>query len=160
MDWIDEDYIKPHGKRAVGRPPEAPFRSSESEEDFVRCGKMMIDLYYRPKTGSKKDFVFDEEHAVSKTLFWTLIYLYYVHEKEMHANQQGFHDIIVNNFGKAVICDRASFCRSINAQDRLRPYLKHGEEFLSDECKLTPYEINARKESRKKYFNISRFWEG
>lgn len=130
MAWIDEAYGSPRVKRSVGRPVENPFRSAESEEEFVRRGRLMLDRYYHPAGGgSRLDFVFDSTHSISKTCFWSDIYIYLVDDvKVMSDNLQGFLSVIQRHFGPDVASDRTAVCKNVSMQRSLYVRFSHSAE--------------------------------
>lgn len=129
MIWRDDEEITPKTKRAVGRPVENPFCSTESEEEFVRCGEAMLRLYYKeggPNT--RHDFVFGPSRDMSKTLFWSIIFLYYTTEKHMQNNLQGFLFAITRHFGAKVTSDRTSISKCVKLLNKLTANFKHSFE--------------------------------
>lgn len=126
MCWTDDD-ITPKAKRAVGRPVENPFLSAEIEEDFVRRGEAVLRLYYKeggPNT--RQNFVFGPNRAISKTLFWSIIFVYYNVEEKMRNNVQGFLNVILLHFNPKVTSDRTSICQSVGLLVRLKAYMVDG----------------------------------
>lgn len=129
MRWIDEDELTPKAKRAVGRPVENPFLSAEIEEDFVRRGEAMLRLYYKeggPNT--RHNFVFGLNRSMSKTLFWSIIFVYYVTDNQLRNNVQGYLNAIRLHFDAKVVSDRTSICQCVGSLNRLTAYLKHSCE--------------------------------
>ena len=118
--WTDIDEAQPKAKRAAGRPVENPFCSAQSEEDFVRRGEAMIVRYHRPGGPNKKhDFVFSPNRDMSKTLFWSIIFLYLVKTKAIRNNLQGYLNAILEHFGPQICSDRTSVCKSVGLMNRL-----------------------------------------
>lgn len=120
MSWTDDDNTPQKAKRAVGRPVENPFLSPEIEEDFVRRGEAMLKLYYKeggPNT--RLNFVFGPGRAMSKTLFWSIIFVYYYYEKQLRNNVQGYLNVILLHFDPKVTSDRTSICQSVGLLARL-----------------------------------------
>ena len=154
MLWTDDDDLMPKAKRAVGRPVENPFLSAEIEEDFVRRGEAMLRLYYKeggPNT--RHNFVFGPDRAMSKTLFWSIIFVYYNTEKLLRNNVQGYLNVILLHFDPKVTSDRTSICQSVGLLNRLTANLKHCfEQKGADERK--------QKEYRAKYQFVVKLWKG
>ena len=152
MPWLQDDELMPKAKRAVGRPVENPFLSAEMEEDFIRRGEAMLKLYYKeggPST--RQNFVFGPNRGMSKTLFWSIIFVYYVTEKQMRNNVQGYLNTILLHFDPKVTSDRTSLCQSVGLLNRLTAYLKHS-------CELEGADGRAQKEYRAKYLLVVKLW--
>ncbi len=129
MLWTDDEDITPKAKRAVGRPVENPFCSTESEEEFFCRGEAMLRLYYKeggPNT--RHDFLFGPDRGMSKTLFWSIIFLYYTTEKNMQNNLQGFLFAITRHFGAKVTSERTSISKCVKLLDKLTANYKHSFE--------------------------------
>lgn len=153
MIWTNEDSITPKTKRAVGRPVENPFLSAEIEEDFVRRGEAMLTLYYKeggPNT--RQNFVFGPGRAMSKTLFWSIIFVYYVTEKRLRENVQGFLHALLLHFDPKVTSDRTSICQSVGLLNRLAANMKHCFE-------LSGADGRKQKEYRAKYQFVVKLWQ-
>lgn len=141
----------PKEKRGVGRPAENPFASEESEMDFIRRADAMIKLYFQQgETSQKKDFNFGSGRTMSKTLFWSFIFIYYEHSKDMLYNIQGFLNIVQEHFGANVASDRTSICKKISMLNRL--YIQYpeysnlrGESLKLQERYLPIYKYLIRK---------------
>lgn len=157
MLWEDDD-IAPKAKRAVGRPVENPFASAEVEEDFARRGAAMIDLYYRPGldgANTRHDFVFDERHCMSKTQFWSIIYIYYItSHRIVKPNLQGFLSAVQRHFGTAVASDRAAISRNVNSQLSMHVNYKHGDVLARDND-----DSRTLRRYRSMYLGVTKFWE-
>lgn len=152
MPWTDEDELTPKAKRSVGRPVENPFLSAEIEEDFVRRGEAMLRLYYKeggPNT--RHNFVFGPNRGMSKTLFWSIIFVYYVTENQLRNNVQGYLNTIRLHFDAKVASDRTSICQCVGSLNRLTAYLKHS-------CELVGADGKAQKEYRAKYQLVVKLW--
>ena len=149
----------PKAKRAVGRPVENPFLSAEMEEDFIRRGEAMLKLYYKEgglnyKEGgpsTRQNFVFGPNRGMSKTLFWSIIFVYYVTEKQMRNNVQGYLNTILLHFDPKVTSDRTSLCQSVGLLNRLTAYLKHSNELVGAHRK-------QQEEYRAKYQLVVKLW--
>ena len=136
MLWSEDDNFEPKAKRAVGRPVENPFLSTEIEEDFVRRGEAMLRLYYKeggPNT--RQNFVFGPNRCMSKTLFWAIIFLYYVTQKQSQNNLQGFLNAILLHFGSKVTSDRTSICQCVGLLNHLTANMKYSFELDGAEGK-------------------------
>lgn len=156
MPWIDDNDLTPKAKRAVGRPVENPFHSTEIEEDFVRRGEAMLKLYYKdkgPKT--RLNFVFDPDHDMSKTLFWSIIFVYYLSTKQVDNNLQGFLNTILLHFDPKVTSDRTSLCQSVGMLTRLYVNTKISFELNQDFEKS-----KEQKKYREKYQYVVKLWQG
>ncbi len=152
MPWTDEDELTPKAKRAVGRPVENPFLSAEIEEDFVRRGEAMLRLYYKeggPNT--RHNFVFGPNRGMSKTLFWSIIFVYYVTENQLRNNVQGYLNTIRLHFSAKVVSDRTSICQCVGSLNRLTAYLKHS-------CELVGAHRMQQAEYRAKYQLVVKLW--
>lgn len=150
--WTDED-ITPKVKRAVGRPVENPFLLAETEEEFVRRGQAMLRLYYKeggPNT--RHNFVFGPNRGMSKTLFWSIIFVYYNMEKLLRNNVQGYLNTILLHFDPKVVSDRTSICQSVGLLNRLAANMKHS-------CELTGADGRKQQEYRAKYQFVVRLWK-
>lgn len=153
MPWIDDD-ITPKVKRTVGRPLENPFLSPESEEEFVLRGNAMLERYYRPNgSNTRQDFVFGPCRTMSKTHFWATVFIYYVEEKGMKNNLQGFLHAVQRHFGASVASDRAGIHKNICMQRSLEVTLQ-----TSLSCK-NPAELNAQRKYRAMYRFLVNCWE-
>ena len=154
MIWLEEENFEPKVKRAVGRPMESPFCSAESEREFIRCGKAMLEQYYRPGgENTRKDFVFNKEYALSKTSFWSFIYIYYVSEKHMQDNLQGFLSIIRLNFGDKVSSERTTLSKSLKMLEGLSVQFKHSM------YGTTPSMQRAQDTQRSHYQYVVKRWK-
>ena len=124
MAWLDEAYESPKVKRSVGRPAENPFSSAESEEEFVRRGRLMLDRYYLEKGPSPKiNFVFGTTLSLSKTSFWSYIFVYLADDLKILANNlQGFLTVVQRHFGTEVASDRTGISEKVG---RLRALYVH-----------------------------------
>lgn len=137
MTWCEETYYEHKTKRGVGRPVKSPFLSPQIEEEFVRRGDAMLRMYYRPqatadieandqsKASNRLDFDFGHEHKMSKTQFWSIIYLFYLNSRQIGKNMQGFIYAIQSNFGTEVVSDRTSLVKCVkmlefNGADSIR----------------------------------------
>ena len=152
MPWTDNEDITPKAKRAVGRPMENPFLSTETEEDFVRRGEAMLKLYYKeggPNT--RQNFVFGPNRSMSKTLFWSIIFVYYVTQKQLRNNVQGFLHVLLLHFDPRVTSDRTSICQSVGLLNRLAAHMKHS-------CDLDGADGRKQQEYRAKYQFVVRLW--
>lgn len=153
MPWTDKDELTPKAKRAVGRPVENPFLSAEIEEDFVCRGEAMLRLYYKEGDPSTRhNFVFGPNRGMSKTLFWSIIFVYYVTEKRMRNNVQGYLNAILLHFDAKVVSDRTSLCQSVGLLLRLTANLKYS-------CELEGAEGKKQKEYRSKYQFVVKLWQ-
>lgn len=153
MNWSDDENPEPKAKRAVGRPVENPFLSAEIEEDFVRRGEAMLGLYYKdggPNT--RQNFVFGPGRGMSKTLFWSIIFVYYVTEKRLHNNLQGYLNAILQHFDPKVTSDRTSLSQSVGLLTRLAANMKHSFE-------LTGADGKKQHEYRAKYQFVVKLWQ-
>jgi len=137
----------------VGRPVENPFTSPECEEEFVRRGEAMIGLYYRPQPGKRSDFVFDTHHTMSKTQFWAIIYLYYLKEKGLVGNVQGYMNRVQIHFGTEVASDRGAVHRNIFSQNQLEVTLSKSPELKTESQRM------QRQRYREQYLFVTALWE-
>lgn len=155
MIWIEGEGFELKEKRTVGRPLESPFCSKESEEEFIRRGKAMLELYYRPGGDSKtrKDFVFNAGYAMSKTSFWSFIYLYYRLEHQMHDNLQGFLSVIRLNFGEKVSSDRTTLLKCVKMFD------EHAVQFKNSCEKESKAEKDVQDTLRSHYQYVVKRWK-
>jgi len=87
---------------------------------------------------------------MSKTLFWSFIFIYYEHSKDMLYNIQGFLNIVQEHFGANVASDRTSICKKISMLNRL--YIQYpeysnlrGESLKLQERYLPIYKYLIRK---------------
>lgn len=153
MIWTDDDNLV-REKRKPGRPEVNPFPSTEMEEDFARRGRRMLDLYWRD-TGSnaKANLFFTATRHMSKTLFWSMIYLYLT-QHGMMPNLLGYLSAVQKHFGSEVACDRASVAKKVAMLEKLRVQYKH----LADEL-LSPADQRASRQYRPKYEYIVQLWE-
>lgn len=153
MLWTEDEDFEPKAKRAVGRPVENPFLSAETEEDFVCRGEAMLRLYYKEGGPSTRhNFVFGPNRGMSKTLFWSIIFVYYVTEKRMRNNVQGYLNAILLHFDAKVVSDRTSLCQSVGLLNRLTANLKYS-------CELEGAEGKKQKEYRSKYQFVVNLWQ-
>ena len=153
MLWTEDEDLEPKAKRAVGRPVENPFLSAETEEDFVCRGEAMLRLYYKEGGPSTRhNFVFGPNRGMSKTLFWSIIFVYYVTEKRMRNNVQGYLNAILLHFDPKVVSDRTSLCQSVGLLLRLTANLKYS-------CELEGAEGKKQKEYRSKYQFVVKLWQ-
>ena len=153
MLWTEDEDFEPKAKRAVGRPVENPFLSAETEEDFVCRGEAMLRLYYKEGGPSTRhNFVFGPNRGMSKTLFWSIIFVYYVTEKRMRNNVQGYLNAILLHFDAKVVSDRTSLCQSVGLLLRLTANLKYS-------CELEGAEGKKQKEYRSKYQFVVNLWQ-
>lgn len=153
MLWTEDEDLEPKAKRAVGRPVENPFLSAETEEDFVCRGEAMLRLYYKEGGPSTRhNFVFGPNRGMSKTLFWSIIFVYYVTEKRMRNNVQGYLNAILLHFDAKVVSDRTSLCQSVGLLLRLTANLKYS-------CELEGAEGKKQKEYRSKYQFVVNLWQ-
>lgn len=153
MLWTEDEDLEPKAKRAVGRPVENPFLSAETEEDFVCRGEAMLRLYYKEGGPSTRhNFVFGPNRGMSKTLFWSIIFVYYVTEKRMRNNVQGYLNAILLHFDAKVVSDRTSLCQSVGLLLRLTANLKYS-------CELEGAEGKKQKEYRSKYQFVVKLWQ-
>jgi len=152
MFWDDDD-ITPKTKRSVGRPLENPFPSEEVEEEFVSRGASMIERFYHPAgPNTRLDFVFGPGGAMSKTLFWSLVFIYYVQKKGMKNNIQGYLSAVQRHFGAAVASDRAGITKKIAFLDN---YYVH----CIATHPMSGAEGRVQEKLRKQYQYIVRRWE-
>lgn len=155
MPWIDDNDLTPKAKRAVGRPVENPFHSTEIEEDFVRRGEAMIKLYYIDRGPKARiNFVFDPGHDMSKTLFWSIIFVYYLTTKQMDNNLQGFLNTILLHFDPKVTSDRTSICQCVGMLTRLAANFKHIYDY-----ELEGVNGKEQKKYRVKYQHVVKLWQ-
>lgn len=153
MLWTEDEDLEPKAKRAVGRPVENPFLSAETEEDFVCRGEAMLRLYYKEGGPSTRhNFVFGPNRGMSKTLFWSIIFVYYVTEMRMRNNVQGYLNAILLHFDAKVVSDRTSLCQSVGLLLRLTANLKYS-------CELEGAEGKKQKEYRSKYQFVVKLWQ-
>lgn len=152
MIWRNED-IEPKAKRAVGRPVENPFCSTESEEDFVRRGEAMLRQYYKEGAlNTKQNFVFGPGRKMSKTLFWSIIFIYYINEKQMHNNLQGYLFAIHRHFGTQIASDRTGISKCVKLLNALTVNFRHS-------CELSGAAGKQQEEYRISYQDVIRMWE-
>lgn len=140
-------------KNSVGRPVENPFPSLASEEEFGLYGEAMLKRYFRPAPNSKKDFVFDEGHKMSKTLFWTLVFIYFVNQKGLDNNLQGFISAIQAKFGSTVASDRTGINRCVCMLRGL-----HVGKDIYDAI-IRESEVPAREKYQSFYRYVVKRWE-
>ena len=153
MSWTEDESMEPRAKRAVGRPVENPFLLPEAEEDFVRRGEAMLRLYYKeggPNT--RLNFVFGPERAMSKTQFWSIIFVYLVTQKQLRNNVQGYLHVILQHFDPKVTSDRSSICQCVGLLDKLTANLKHSFELSGADGK-------KQREYRAKYQFVVKLWQ-
>lgn len=152
MNW-DEDS-KPKTKRSVGRPVESPFPSFETEEEFVQRAQAMINLYYHPAgPNTRKDFVFRPGCALSKTEFWSYVYVYYTNTQGMKRNVLGFLNAILQHFDPQVVSDRTSLTKRIGLMENIRAHLKYIA--YDDEGD----DADKQVKKRKQYQFVVRRWQ-
>ena len=155
MPWIDDNDLTPKAKRAVGRPVENPFHSTEIEEDFVRRGEAMIKLYYIDRGPKARiNFVFDPGHDMSKTLFWSIIFVYYLTTKQVDNNLQGFLNTILLHFDPKVTSDRTSLCQCVGMLTRLYVNTKYSFELDHDN-----QNSREQKKYRDRYQYVVKKWQ-
>ena len=153
MIWDEDENFEPKAKRSVGRPVENPFPSPEVEAEFVSRGQAMIDLYYHPAgPNTRHDFVFSPRHAMSKTLFWSLVFIHYVNRRQMKRNLQGFLATIHQHFGTQVVSDRTSLAKSVKSLDRFNVHQMRMNE-------LDGYDGRRQKSLRSQYQYVMNRWE-
>ena len=153
MSWSDAEDFEHKAKRAVGRPVENPFLSAEIEEEFVRRGEAMLRLYYQEEgPGTKQNFVFGPDRGMSKTLFWSIIFVYYVTEKQLRNNVQGYLNAVVLHFGPRVVSDRTSICQCVGLLNRLTANMKHVGV-------LEGAEGRKQRAYRAKYQTVVKLWK-
>lgn len=153
MPWSEDDSLEPKTKRAVGRPVENPFLSAEIEEDFVCRGEAMLTRYYiEGGPNTRQNFVFGPGRAMSKTLFWSIIFVYYVTEKRLRNNVQGYLHVLRLHFDPKVTSDRTSICQSVGLLNRLTAHMKHSFE-------LTGANGRKQQEYRAKYQVVVKLWQ-
>lgn len=89
---------------------------------------------------------------MSKSRFWSIIFIYYKTEKGLDDNLQGFISIVNRNFGTKVISDRKSLWKNICMLDHL---------FITEEDIpfLGTADEKARKTYRSQYSYVVRRWK-
>lgn len=150
MSWSCNNRVAKE-KRPVGRPKE-PLFSSAAEEDFIRRASVMIERYYKPVPNMKQDFVFDAVHKISKTKFWSLVYIYFVKERKMKENMQGFVSFIHLHFGHNIISDRTSVYSSVMSLMNQYVHLEHIRE------KENEKDRKKQEDLRDQYQTVKRLW--
>lgn len=64
--------------RSVGRPLRNPFHHRETEEDFCRRARIVVERYYDSSPeNTKKPFVLPGGVRMGKTTFWAFIFYFY-----------------------------------------------------------------------------------
>ena len=96
--------------------------------------------------------MFGPNRGMSKTLFWSIIFVYYVTEKRMRNNVQGYLNAILLHFDAKVVSDRTSLCQSVGLLLRLTSNLKYS-------CELEGAEGKKQKEYRSKYQFVVKLWQ-
>lgn len=153
MLWTDDKDNEPKAKRAVGRPVENPFLSAETEEDFICRGEAMLKLYYKEgEPSTRHNFVFGPNRGMSKTLFWSIIFIYYTTEKHMLNNLQGFLFAITRHFGGKVTSDRTSISKCVKLLNILAVNYKHS-------CELSGTAGKQQELYRSYYQFVVKRWE-
>lgn len=89
---------------------------------------------------------------MSKTLFWSIIFVYYVTEKRLHNNLQGYLNAILQHFDPKVTSDRTSLSQSVGLLTRLSANMKHSFE-------LTGADGKKQHEYRAKYQFVVKLWQ-
>lgn len=141
-------------KRHPGRPLKNPFPSPEVEEDFSVRGKKMVELYFdNSDPNSRKNFRLPNQLKMSKTNFWSMIYIYYTEEKGLGENIKGYHDALLEHFGLGVAADRSSLNECINN-------LRHLSITNQDPGHSNKSDVKAHKKDRTIYLAVIRLWSG
>lgn len=155
MIWTDDD-TPIREKRKAGRPEVNPFPSSAVEEDFVVRGRKLIGLYWRDMgPQAKHNFFFDEQKHMSKTLLWSIIYIYYREQHGLRDNLQGFLATVQKHLGQEYSSDRASIAKKVGMLRHLYVAYKH----ISPD-NLSRADQNAQNKYRGMYQYVTRVWDG
>lgn len=153
MNWCEDDTEGPKTKRGVGRPVENPFASEEAEAEFVRRGEAMLRRYYVPTASAKQNsFVFTQIYGMTKTRFWSFIYIYLVSTKRIKENQQGYLNAVRLHFGPAVISDRTSICKCVGLLQSL-------DVELEMSCTQSGARAKMQQAYRSQYKYVVKRWE-
>lgn len=159
MEWED-DIFEPRQKRPVGRPEKNPFHTAECEEDFIRRSMAMVEMYYHPTPGKHTDYELAPKKRISKTLLWSMIYIYYLVEKGMDDNCTGFIKRVVCNLGNSVISDRPALSRSIEKLQTLYLSIDDAQlEGMKTDVKIPYAKKKARRKYRSQYVYVVKRWE-
>lgn len=153
MVWIDDD-IERKSRHKVGRPTENPFPSTKMEEDFVVRGRRVLELYYVDDPASKTNLHFEETKQLSKTSFWSFLFIYYLNEKHIRNNVQGFYQAVVKHFGKSVTPDRGSIAKCVQ---KFNVYNVHHKYSISNRMSMA--DQRAQEKYRHQYQYVVELWE-
>lgn len=152
INWLD-DTLKV--KRQRGRPEVNPFPSDEVEKDFVVRGRKLLDMFYDySDPNTKNNFVFDDKKRMSKTLFWSLVFIYYIEKKGLNDNLQGYLSALVKHFGVEVTSDRTAMSKRVNMLNGI--FVTHNH---LDEGRMPMSQQTAHKKYRGRYQFIVKLWE-
>lgn len=153
MNPLTDSIIAAKVKRPVGRPMENPFASEECEEDFVRRGSALIERCFQPKgPNTRLDFVLGPDLSVSKTSFWSFVFVYLLDKKKIKNNVQGYHSAILRHFGKEVVSDRPSISSSVKMLNSLYITFPHTHN-LQGASKA------AHERYRSRYEALMKLWD-
>lgn len=150
--WDEDDRPIRENSHKVGRPEVNPFPSDEVEKDFVVRGHKMIELYWNDEPNTKTNFQFSPSKRMSKTCFWTMIYIYHMDQKGLRENHQGFIAAINKHFGLQYSTDNRDLGRKMKEFNE-NIYITH--HLVSSNTKTA----NKQEKYRSQYRYIIRKWE-